>query len=196
MKLLFTSTSPYARLVRIVCREKGLASRVEEQLVDVWNDDPELLSANPVGRVPALITDSGVAISESILIAQYLNQLTATPDLSVATDVDWQLFGLAIGLMDRSFNTVIHEKFDGTDVRESALGKRRWAAIKQTLAVFNENLTQPVEVLSLADIAIAVALDYLDFRLPELAVNDRFEQLAQWRQWTESRQSFIATAFA
>lgn len=196
MKLLFTSTSPYARLVRIVRLEKGLASRVEEQLVDVWNDDPELLSANPVGRVPALITDSGVAISESTLIVQYLNQLTPTPDLSVSTDVEWQRFGLAIGLMDRAFNTVIHEKFDGADVRENVLGQRRWASINQTLAVLNESLTQPMELLNLSDIAIAVALDYLDFRLPELAVNDRFEQLAQWRQWAELRQSFIATAFA
>ena len=43
MELYLNATSPYARLVRIVLLEKGLADAVTLKWCDPWADDAELL---------------------------------------------------------------------------------------------------------------------------------------------------------
>jgi glutathione S-transferase len=57
MDLYYSTTSPYARLVRVAVREKGLDGRVTPHLVDPWADDADLMRVNPLVRVPALVTD-------------------------------------------------------------------------------------------------------------------------------------------
>ncbi|BBI63175.1 hypothetical protein HSBAA_44810 [Vreelandella sulfidaeris] len=46
MELYLNATSPYARLVRIVLLEKGLADAVTLKWCDPWADDADLLKAN------------------------------------------------------------------------------------------------------------------------------------------------------
>lgn len=52
MELYLNATSPYARLVRIVLLEKGLAGAVTLKWCDPWADDADLLKANPRGAFP------------------------------------------------------------------------------------------------------------------------------------------------
>ena len=74
MQLLYTPTSPYARRARIAVHEAGLADQVK--LVDInpreANID-QLLSHNPSGKVPLLVTDDGTALCESLIIARHLD---------------------------------------------------------------------------------------------------------------------------
>ena len=57
MKLYFSKTSPYARKVRIAIEELGLADQVEEILADPFAPTAELLEANPLSKVPTLVTE-------------------------------------------------------------------------------------------------------------------------------------------
>jgi glutathione S-transferase len=199
MKLLLNTTSPYARFARVVMLEKGLQSQVELVWVDPWNNDAMLLVANPVGRIPVLIMDDNVAVSESLLIAQTLNSLTGTGesvDLFVKTSAQLSQLGLGIGLMDMAFNSVINAKYYGDEINSTYLGERRFAAIERTLQQLNTVLAvNQTTDLTLADIAVAVALDYLDFRLAQLDVNKHYGQIALWRQAFAGRDSFATTAF-
>jgi len=197
MKLLLNATSPYARFARIVMLEKGLQSQVELVWVDPWNNDASLLAANPVGRIPALIMDNNAAISESLLIAQTLNGLEGENnklDLSTKTPAEVSQLGLAIGLMDMSFHSVINEKYYGDEMRNTYLGERRWQAMVRTIQQLNQTITSKPDI-NLADICLAVALDYIDFRIPEMEVNKHFAQLAVWRQNLIQRPSFATTAY-
>lgn len=81
MKLYITTPSPFARKVRIVAREKGLADRIEEIVVDPYADAPELLSTNPVVQVPTLIAADGLPLTDSPVIAEYLDALGLGPRL-------------------------------------------------------------------------------------------------------------------
>ena len=56
MKLLASPTSPYARKLRVVAHELGLALPVEDTAP--MTDPAALLAANPLGKVPALVLDS------------------------------------------------------------------------------------------------------------------------------------------
>ncbi len=81
MKLYITTPSPFARKVRIVAREKGLADRIEEIVVDPYGNAPELLTTNPVVQVPTLIAEDGLPLNDSPVIAEYLDMIGAGPRL-------------------------------------------------------------------------------------------------------------------
>ncbi|MGO3058776.1 glutathione S-transferase family protein [Halomonas sp. AOP43-A1-21] len=198
MELYLNVTSPYARLVRIVLLEKGLSKAVTLKWCDPWVDDPALLKANPAGRIPALVTEEGTTLSESMLIAVYLD--SAYPEKPVLptsrlSEV-MHLAGLGQNLMEAAFTMVIARKHTGNEVDNSVLGQRRSRAVQRLLEQLNRELGEaPVDAINLGEIAVAVALDYLAFRLPEVAWQEIYRPLASWHQGVITRSSFQATAF-
>ncbi|RRJ83801.1 glutathione S-transferase [Aestuariirhabdus litorea] len=198
MKLYLNTTSPYARMVRIVLLETGLEERVELCWCDPWSDDAALLEANALGRIPTLVTDQGVALAESLLIALYLNDLAPAPlPMPAGREATLQLAGQGQGLMDAAFNSVIARKYQGEAADESELGQRRARAIERTLSRLESQIDRHsgANGLSLGDIVLAVALDYLAFRLPEQLDAERYPRLQAWRQGITHRPSFDSTAF-
>ncbi|GGW52516.1 glutathione S-transferase N-terminal domain-containing protein [Halomonas aquamarina] len=199
MELYLNATSPYARLVRIVLLEKGLADTVTLKWCDPWADDAELLKANPAGRIPALVTEEGTTLSESMLIAVYLDSVSPNPPMLPAAsrgDV-LHLAGLGQNLMDAAFTTVIARKHYGNEIDESELGQRRSRAIQRLLKQLNNELgeKQQASNVNLGEIAIAVALDYLAFRLPEVNWKEEYPRLLAWHAGVTARGSFQETAF-
>ena len=199
MELYLNATSPYARLVRIVLLEKGLADTVTLKWCDPWADDAELLKANPAGRIPALVTEEGTTLSESMLIAVYLDSVSPNPPMLPAAsrgDV-LHLAGLGQNLMDAAFTTVIARKPYGNEIDESELGQRRSRAIQRLLKQLNNELgeKQQASNVNLGEIAIAVALDYLAFRLPEVNWKEEYPRLLAWHAGVTARGSFQETAF-
>jgi glutathione S-transferase len=73
MKLFYASGSPYARTVRVVVRELGLAARVEEIEVTLRDPTSSLLPYNPGGKVPTLQLDDGTILNESLLVLAYFD---------------------------------------------------------------------------------------------------------------------------
>lgn len=197
MQLYLNATSPFARFARIVALEKKLESELELIWCDPWSDQAELLQHNPHSRIPVLITD-GEAISESSLIAIYLNQLQSEPQLLPAQKQAkvLGLLGLGQGLMEAAFSRVINAKYLSQEAQNSVLAQRREKAIQRSLAKLEEELASSTDLaLNLGFIAIAVALDYIDFRLPELEIDSNFPALKAWRQGLAQRPSFTSTAF-
>lgn len=81
LKLYDFPMSPRARKVRILLAEKGL--QYEKVTVDITKGEqkkPEFLAVNPYGKVPAL-QDDGLAIYESTVILEYLNDKYPNPPL-------------------------------------------------------------------------------------------------------------------
>ena len=77
MKLVVSLTSPYARKIRIALAEKGLPFTLE---VDIpWLPDTSVPSYNPLGKVPALVSDDGEVWYDSPVIALYLETLGGVP---------------------------------------------------------------------------------------------------------------------
>ncbi|MBP6531593.1 MAG: glutathione S-transferase N-terminal domain-containing protein, partial [Burkholderiales bacterium] len=74
MKLLHSSTSPFARKVRIVAAEKKLELELEN--ADPWVPNPELTRLNPLGKVPTLIVDDNSSVFDSRVIVEYLDGLS------------------------------------------------------------------------------------------------------------------------
>jgi glutathione S-transferase len=127
MQLLANTTSPFVRIARIAMIEKGLA--VEPTLVDPWADDARLRAANVATRVPVLILDDGTILSDSLLIAQWLEIVRPSPawpslvgNNAVEAAGVFSRTGIALGGIDASVHTIITRKvtapvlFDETPV--------------------------------------------------------------------------------
>lgn len=201
MELLLNRTSPYARIARIVALEKGCADKLVLVWSDPWNDDARLLQQNPVRRVPVLVTDDGYSITESLLIALYLDKIgsgeTLLPPERYADTL--QLTGWAQGLIDAAFTTMITRKHHGKEIDDSVLGQRRLQAIARTLLVLNAAYATSLSAsgsLTLADIVVAVALDYIAFRLPEVEWQSKYPSLVALRARMLLRDSFSSTVFS
>ena len=70
--ILYAPASPYSAKARIAAAWCGIDA--EARIVDTSAPPAELLAANPLGKIPVLITDEGDAIFDSRVITQYLNR--------------------------------------------------------------------------------------------------------------------------
>ncbi|MHC1950502.1 glutathione S-transferase N-terminal domain-containing protein [Bradyrhizobium sp. UFLA06-06] len=69
------ASSPYSRKVRMALQLLGLADCVETREPDLYDAADPLLRANPLGKVPVLVRDDGIAVYDSPVIMEYLDHL-------------------------------------------------------------------------------------------------------------------------
>ena len=73
-KLLYASASPYSAKVRMAAAYAGVP--LDAVIVDTNQRPAELIQANPLGKIPTLITDEGEAMFDSRAITQHLNRVS------------------------------------------------------------------------------------------------------------------------
>lgn len=82
MKLLDGGKVPNARRVRVFLAEKGITLPIQPvDLGQMEHKSDAFRAANPLMRVPVLVLDDGTAISESIAICRYIEELHPEPPL-------------------------------------------------------------------------------------------------------------------
>src|SRR5512134_2341973 len=104
MKLRYSPTSLYVRKVTVTAHETGLHDRIERVPTEIREPRPGFLSDNPLGKVPALITDEGLPLFDSRVICEYLDSLHDGHKLfPVDVPARWRtlrLMALADGILD------------------------------------------------------------------------------------------------
>ncbi|MBI6630171.1 glutathione S-transferase [Pontibaca sp. S1109L] len=76
------TTAPNPRRVRMIIAEKRL--EIETRELSIANGEqlsPDFLAINPRGTLPVLVTEAGQALSETVAIASYLEDLHPEPSL-------------------------------------------------------------------------------------------------------------------
>lgn len=178
MKLYLNDASPYARLIRVLLIETGQNAETEMVLMDPWNAPAALLAANPASKVPALLLEDGTALSESGCIADYLIDRAGRPDLSprshAAPERRWQVLGLGRAAIDCAFGAVIQQRF----APESPLAARWQDAVPRIAARLDALFAEQGVRGDQADLTVAVAFEYVDFRLADLPWRDGAPALA------------------
>lgn len=195
MQLIYAKPSPYSRKARVTVLEKGLAGRVEEVVVSPMEDPAVLLEANPLGKVPALRLDDGRSLYDSWVICEYLDSLAPTPRLIPDGPARFDVLrraALADGVLDAAV-TARMELLRPEDKRWTPWTDRQRRAIGRGLAVMEQDVAALGAELTLAHIEFAVALEYLDFRLPDVVWRDTHPALAAWLAEFSQRPSMQAT---
>jgi len=196
VQLIYATPSPYSRKVRVTLLEKGLAGQVEEIIASPMEDPAVLLAVNPLGKVPALRLDDGQCLYDSWVICEYLDSLSPAPRLIPdGTDriAALRRAALADGVLDAAVTARL-ELLRPEAIRWAPWTDRQQRAIQRGLAVMEQDVPALGAAVTLAHIEFAVTLEYLDFRLPDLAWRAGHPALAAWLGQFSQRPSMLATA--
>ena len=195
MKLYFANTSPYARKARIAIHELGLQDEVEQVFQNPFEESPDLLAANPLKRVPCLITDDEQAIYDSPVICAYLDSFKDAPRLIPSKSERWSILtgeALADGILDAAYAIVMERR--RPEIEQSSSWLERWeAGVRRGVGAVNSDIANFEGEISMAQIGLGAALGYLDFRLPDLDWRGDNPVIAQWYAEFSARPSMIET---
>jgi len=199
MELFYADLSPYARKVRVVLHEKGLADGVRMTAVNPY-DIPEALSAaNPLSKVPTLLLDDGTALFDSPVICEYLDATSGEPRLLPAQGpARWAVLrrvALANGIIDIGFN-VSCEVNRRDESERSPKWVRHWLeGIRRSVSALEAEIGGWPDDTDMANVVAGCALGYLDVRIGNLVDwRDGHPELAAWYAHFSQRPSMLATA--
>ena len=196
MKLYTSPTSPFARKVRVVVREKNATSLVTEEVVIARQDPPALHAANPLGKIPALVLDDGTALFDSPVICEYLDATLPGPLLFPATGpARWQALRLqaaADGLMDAAVS-IAYERMREEGERSPGAVERWSRSILRTLDFLEGEAPAFGDGPTIGTVAIGCALGYLDLRFDDLGWRGTRPVLDAFHKRLSTRPSFSET---
>lgn len=199
MKLIYSPASPFVRKVLVLAHEAGISDRLERvnpgPLTPV-NPNPEVVRVNPLGKIPTLVLDDGVSLSDSRVICEYLDGLHDGALFPAAGKERYRaltLQALADGLMD----TAVGLRYE-TFVRPAEKQWDQWIdkqreRYHRVLDHFDAGISSAGDAPTIGTIAVGCALGYLDFRFADDDWRAGRERLAGWYDAFAARPSMRAT---
>jgi Glutathione S-transferase len=168
MKLIGSYTSPFVRKISVILLEKGITFEfINEMPYQAVNG---VAKYNPLGKVPALLTDGGECWYDSPIIVQYIELLDIAPamvprDPKAALRMR-QLESLADGVMDAGLVSVREQARPAAQQSPEELVRQREKISRglDALEAYAADGTLKADELNLATIATACAVGYLNFR--------------------------------
>lgn len=186
MQLLYSTSSPFVRKIVLLAEALGLAGRIERlpSAANPLKRDPRITRHNPLGKVPVLITDDGVSLVDSKLIAEYLCALAPRNEVLPAMGPRrWRVLRQQ-ALADGVLESAVSLRYENA-TRPEALRWEVWSAglmekVQAALQALQDEFPEagPAGVLDAGQIATVAALGYLDFRFADLDWRARYPQLA------------------
>lgn len=198
MKLYISYTSPYSRKVRVFLRELDLEDMVDEVPVDALSDPDELISVNPVSKVPALEVE-GQSIHDSRVILGYLASQKDAGDLYPQPNDPKRWAAMTLGShIDAILDAAVAWRMELTRQpgERSIFWQTRWKGkIERALDALPDMLAQAPAYVAYAEMLSVVALEYLDFRHPALDWRRGRPALVELHDEWAAKSSMVETQF-
>jgi len=198
VKLFHSATSPFVRQCVVAAHELGLRERIElvPAAAHPINRDRTVVATNPLGKIPALITDDGTALHDSRVIIDYLNELAEGDLIPREARERWRTLteqSLADGVLDAAVLT----RYE-TALRPETLRWKEWTEgqlekVASGLADLEAHAMDFGDRIDVGTIAFGCMLGYLDFRFQALGWRDKRPNATAWFEWFGARDSMVAT---
>lgn len=196
MKLHWSPKSPYVRKVMICAHELEVLSGLQlvRSIAAMLKPNPAIMIDNPLSKIPTLVLESGLALFDSRVICEYLNDqaggtLFPSKDENRWQALRWQAFG--DGLLD----VLIlwrneREREQPLRVLLEAFELKTHASLK----LLNEEAAAlQSEPFAIGHVTLGCALGYLDYRFDTLIWRELAPKLADWYLELQTRSSFQST---
>jgi glutathione S-transferase len=181
MRLFHSAASPFVRKVMACAIAREIHERIELIPTNAHDSGPDLLAANPLSKVPALVTEDGVAIYDSPVICEYLDTLEGTLSLFPNHGgARWKTLiqqALGDGMMDAAVLRRGESQRPAEAARTASMHRQK-AAIDRALATLEADPPHPS--VDIGSISIGCALGYLDFRFAQEPWREAHPKLAAW----------------
>ena len=173
--------SPFARKAMVINRAASLG--VDEVVPTRSADAGYVSELNPLGKIPALVTEGGEIIIDSPVICEWLDRagqrwLAEESDPLAARSLHALGDGLSSAVYDYRYETVRPDALHWPDMIA-----RKTEAIRRTVTALEGRvhaLSGPVAGASWGGLAVGCALDYADFRAPHVDWRSLSPRLADW----------------
>ncbi len=197
MKLISSGTSPFVRKVHVLLHETGQMDSIEIAAIPTTPFDtaPEVASANPLGKIPALIRDEGPTIYDSRVICRFLED-RAQSNLYPQGRL-WETLTLeatADGIMEAAVLMLYEHKLRPAEAVLEPWVDAQWDKIARAVDVLNARWVSHLRgPLDMGQIAVGCALAYLDFRHDARGWRKGNDALDDWYALFSQRDSMVAT---
>ena len=221
MKLYYSDTSPYSRMVILVARL--LSIELELEKVNPHVEPAELVAKNPLSKIPVLVLNDGEKIVDSELICKYLNENFAGDLFPVHLERRQRLGAMAVSLfanaLDGSYKvddphspirsaeqimTISKSAIDAAVI--IALEKKRPTESKSAEVIAKQtrkisgvlnNIQSDIDNMSkydlkMPEITLISLLGYLDLRIEEFGWRDKFPAISDWMDQAVLTHPFIS----
>ncbi len=198
MKLTVSAASPFVRKVRVLVRELDLLDQVAEMDVATtpFASDQKVVSANPIGKIPALIRDEGPALYDSRVITRFLNDTNDGP-LYPASRI-WETLTLEAtgdGIMECAVSMAYEVRLRPDAQQSPDWIEAQWEKVSRGIKAVNERWMSHLNgPLDMGQISIACALSYVDLRHGARNWREGHDALAAWHAKFCERPSMQQTA--
>ena len=181
MKITASGASPYVRKAMACAIARGIDSQLEKWTIATT--DPVLSHSNPLGKIPTLVTDEGVALFDSPVICEFLDSIGSAPALfPAAGPARWaalRLQAIGDGILDASQPRRRELGLPQDEGRVAYIDLQR-GKVARAVAVLEKEAASLGALKTIGDIAVACALGYLDFRFAHEPWRPGHPKLEAW----------------
>jgi glutathione S-transferase len=194
--------APNPRRVRIFLAEKGIElAETPVNLMKREHKSPEHRARNSLGQVPTLVLDDGTAISETVAICRYFDEVQPEPPLFGTTPVEKALVDMWIRRVEfmamnpvgnywrhahpRTAALLTQYKDFGQSNAETYKGAQKWLDGELADKPFVAGQTY-----TMADICLLTTVDFAEWI--GLPLDPEFANLKAWHERATARPSAAA----
>lgn len=183
MQLFMVGASPYARKVLAAALEHGLHDRIERIHANPHQLPAELVSRNPLSKVPTLVLEDGAVLYDSTAICLHFDSIGSGPKLlpdeaPARLDV-LRRHALAHGILDAAVTRRVEGWRAPEPDRLAAMAKQQ-EVCRRALDAFETEVEYFAQAFTLDQLTLGCALGFLDFRFPADAWREGRPRLARW----------------
>ena len=198
MKLMSSPTSPFVRKVHVLLHETGQYEAIDiyAKPTSPFDTAPEVATANPLGKIPALIREDGPTLYDSRVICRFLDDHAKAglyPDGRI-----WETLTLeatADGIMEAAVLMLYEHKLRPAEAVLDSWVDAQWSKIERAVSALNARWISHLRgPLDMGQIAVGCALGYLDFRHDARGWRKGNDALDDWYAVFSQRESMTLTA--
>ena len=180
MKLFFAGASPFVAKVRMAAELAEVP--LELVAVDVTQSNLELKAANPLSKIPTLLTDEGLGLFDSRVITRHIDRVsgnrlypTSPSQLQAAELCE----ALCDGINDSAVGCIYERRFRPEEIVHQPWIDRLWGKVESGLNMMDGRLAPLGDGADITTVCFAATLGYLDFRFAG-QWRDQVPQLSDW----------------
>jgi len=184
MRLSSSPASPFGRMIKIAAHVVGVMDQITVVATETSDPDDPVRKLNPLGKIPVLVADD-MALYDSRVILEYLDHRAGGGKIIPADPArrfDVLTRNARInGVLDAAILVVYESRFRPEEMRVESFVEYQRDKIRRSLDAIAKDTAayQNGAMPDIAEIGLACALDYLDFR-KQLNWRDHCPEMEAW----------------